>query len=1188
MNSEGPLPRSESRGGATNTSSTSSALSALEEAISARRRAEAALRESEERYARVTAGAGAAIWDWDVVARRVQFSPRWKALRGFSADEVGDWEEEWSNGIHPADIDRVMAAVREHFEGKTAVFSEEYRVRHKDGHWIWVWDRGIAQRDEAGHVIRMAGSETDITERKQAEELARQRLVELEDIYRTAPVGLCVLDRDLRFLRINERLAEINGIPAASHLGKTVRELMPHLADAIEPVMRHILATGEPRLDIEIVAETPALPGVQRSWMEQWLPIRNAVGEVVGLSIVVEETTARKQAEEALRASEERFRAIAEYTCDWESWVGTDGRPKWINPGVERITGVSVDTCLNMPEYPLPLIHPEDRERMRGCLAAALAGVAGNDVQFRIWRSDGVETWGAISWQPIAAGGAALGYRSSVRDITQRKQAEVELEQARHQLAEGQRIAHLGSWEFIAATQTTLWSDEEKRIYGLDPAQAPPDYETMLRSHIHPDDAVEVDREFRAALEAGAPFEIEHRIVRPDGSVRWTYNKAQPNFDVHGELRGYVGTTLDITERRRAEEQLRQTNERLTKVLAVEAVGVMFWDLSTQRLVDANDTFLRMMGYSRDDMLVGELTWRKFTPPEYHAISEAEITKFMQTGRVGPYEKEYFRKDGSRLWLLFSGSSIGANQCVEFCVDISERKKAEEALRVARNRLETALQASQVVLFHQDRELRYTWIHNPAMSLGVNEVVGKRDHDLLQHAGDAARTDAIKRSVMETGIARREEVSIEQDGRERCYDLVVKPDRDASGQITGVNCAAIDITVRKQAEQQLRGADRRKDDFLAMLAHELRNPLAPIRSGLESMKLAGTDLARIREARDIMERQINQMTRLIDDLMDVSRISRGMITVHKSRMNLVDALRDAIDASRPLIEARDQELVIDLPSEPVVVDGDLTRLAQVFTNLLNNAAKFTGMGGRIRLVVATEGRDVVVRIEDNGIGIPEHLLGTVFHPFAQAESSLERTQGGLGLGLNIARRLVEQHGGSITATSDGTGRGSTFSVRLPVVTGRMPEAAGKPGEAGDGRDAMDSGRAGEAGSTAVARRILVVDDNRDGVASLAMLLDLLGYETQVAYDGLEAVARAEAFRPDVIIMDVGMPRLNGFEACRRIREQPWGRAMVIVAQTGWGREDLRREALACGFDHYLIKPVDPAALRTLLAELQAG
>jgi PAS domain S-box-containing protein len=378
--------------------------------------------------------------------------------------------------------------------------------------------------------------------------------------------------------------------------------------------------------------------------------------------------------------------------------------------------------------------------------------------------------------------------------------------------------------------------------------------------------------------------------------------------------------------------------------------------------------------------------------------------------------------------------------------------------------------------------------------------------------------------------------------------------------------------------QDLLEADRRKDEFLATLAHELRNPLAPLRNGLQLMKLAqanpGNKLSvdLVEQARLLMERQLGQMVRLVDDLLDVSRISRGKVILQKSRIALAMAIENALETSRSLIEAAGHELTLDLPSEPVFVDADETRLSQIFANLLNNAAKYTDPGGRIRVAVEREEREVIVSVEDNGVGIPAPMLARVFEMFTQVDRSLEKSQGGLGIGLTIVKRLIELHGGTIEARSEGHGLGSQFIVRLPVAQ----ELPGRPEDNGD-KDEI---------AVARRRRILVVDDNRDSAVSLAMMLEIMGNVTKTAHDGLEALDVAATFRPDVVLLDIGMPRLNGYDAARRIREQPWGREMVLVAQTGWGQEEDKRRSREAGFNFHMVKPLDPAALEKLLGELQ--
>ncbi len=370
--------------------------------------------------------------------------------------------------------------------------------------------------------------------------------------------------------------------------------------------------------------------------------------------------------------------------------------------------------------------------------------------------------------------------------------------------------------------------------------------------------------------------------------------------------------------------------------------------------------------------------------------------------------------------------------------------------------------------------------------------------------------------------------------------------------------------------ESLREADRRKDEFLATLAHELRNPLAPLRNGLELMRLARDDAAVVEKARSMMARQLEQMVRLTDELLDVSRISRGKIELRRERIPLATILSQAAETSRPLIDAGRHRLTIDLPPEPIFLDADLTRLAQVFSNLLNNAAKYTEPGGHITLAAEQEGSDVVVSVRDTGIGIPAHLLPRVFEMFTQVDRSLERSQGGLGIGLSLVKRLVEMHGGSVEARSEGHGKGSELVVRLPAA----PPLPGEPREK----------RADEGAAEANSLRILVVDDNEDAAVSLAMMLEILGNEVQTAHDGLEALEAAPAFRPDVILLDIGMPRLNGHEVARRIRRQPWGKGVLLVALTGWGQEEDRRRSREAGFDFHLVKPVDAAALEKVLAE----
>ena len=383
--------------------------------------------------------------------------------------------------------------------------------------------------------------------------------------------------------------------------------------------------------------------------------------------------------------------------------------------------------------------------------------------------------------------------------------------------------------------------------------------------------------------------------------------------------------------------------------------------------------------------------------------------------------------------------------------------------------------------------------------------------------------------------------------------------------------------------KRLHEADRRKDDFLATLAHELRNPLAPIRAGVEILRIKGE--AAQGDVLPMMERQLQHLTRLLDDLLDVSRITRGKVTLHLERTELAPTVQAAVEANRALVERMRHELTVSLPAEPVWLDADPVRLAQVFSNLVNNAAKYTPAGGRIALTATTHDREVDVTILDNGTGIPARDLESIFDLFTQLEGHASHAQGGLGVGLALVRGLVALHGGTIEVRSDGPGRGSEFRVRLPrlpsapqalprVEPPAPPRAEPRPAEP---RSAPSGARL----------RILVVDDNRDAASSLSLLVEAIGHEVRVAYDGEAAMRLAEEFRPQTILLDLNMPGLDGYEVCRRIRREPWGADVRCIAVSGWGQADDRRESAAAGFDAHLVKPVSPETFVQLLGDAGA-
>jgi PAS domain S-box-containing protein len=425
------------------------------------------------------------------------------------------------------------------------------------------------------------------------------------------------------------------------------------------------------------------------------------------------------------------------------------------------------------------------------------------------------------------------------------------------------------------------------------------------------------------------------------------------------------------------------------------------------------------------------------------------------------------------------------------------------------------------------------------------------------------------------GVAEQLDLCFEhRDGRPVWMLMAAQPLFDQSGVFQGTLDMFTDVTERKHLEAQLQqrleqvaALDRRKDDFIATLSHELRNPLAPIRNAVALLDGVepGPDLDSIRS---LLDRQVGQLTRLIDDLLDATRFSRGRLEIRRERVELGAIVASAVETSRPRLELSDQELRMELPEEPIVLHADPIRLAQVFNNLLDNAAKFSRRGGRIALSASRQGSEVVVRIRDDGIGIDPEQLPRVFEMFAQEESALERSRGGLGIGLALVRGFVELHGGRVEAHSEGRGKGSEFVVRLPLA----PEAV---------RPAPPS----EPGATEAptrGRRVLVVDDNRDAAESLVRLLERRGHEVRAAHDGPGALAAGEAFRPEAVLLDIGLPGMNGYEVASRMRAQPWSAGTLLVAVTGWGQASDKERAASAGIDHHLTKPVDFGVLQELL------
>jgi PAS domain S-box-containing protein len=636
---------------------------------------------------------------------------------------------------------------------------------------------------------------------------------------------------------------------------------------------------------------------------------------------------------------------------------------------------------------------------------------------------------------------------------------------------------------------------------------------------------------------------------------------------------------------------LRASETRLTTLLEQLPLGIGVFDLEG-RLLIANPMlrrFTRDRLPSRDSGTMHR--WRSWesdgTPID---SSQWPGARALAGATVDPgVDFLYSGDDGSDIWTRVSaapfrdahGAIVGVIWVVQ---DIDERKRAENALAAKERQLRLVADHAPVLIAHCDAGARYKFVNRgyaERFGLTPQQVIGKRIPEVVGEEAYAAFEGYVADALAGQAVEFETEIPYRTGGPQYMHVAYV-PERDADG-VVGLVAAIVNITERRRAEEALRvseqrlrrqadelqEADRKKDEFLATLAHELRNPLAPLRTGLQILKHAKSDPALAERTRTTMERQVEHLVRLIDDLLDVSRITSGRIALTTERVALAAVIEQAVNASKPAIDARDHRLTVIAPSEALAVEVDEARMVQVFSNLLNNAAKFTPRGGEITLAIGREADTAVVSIRDTGVGIPTDMLARVFDRFTQVDRSLERPHSGLGIGLSLVKGLLDLHGGSVEARSGGPGQGSEFIVRLALAVTQAVEAC--PPAAADAPRAM------------LPRRILVVDDNVDAANGLAMILALEGHDTETAHDGEEAIEKAAARPPDVILLDIGMPKLNGYDTCRRIRGHPWGKNIMLVALTGWGQEEDRRRSHDAGFDGHIVKPVDSETLRKILA-----
>jgi PAS domain S-box-containing protein len=689
------------------------------------------------------------------------------------------------------------------------------------------------------------------------------------------------------------------------------------------------------------------------------------------------------------------------------------------------------------------------------------------------------------------------------------------------------------------------------------------------------------EHELQSAAQAGR-FEDSGWRIRKDGTRFWSEVIITPVRDEQGVLQGYAKVVRDLTERKQREDRLKQSEERFqTLVEGVSDYAIFMLD-ENGRVMSWNSGAQAIKGYRAGEIIgshfsrfyAQEAIDRKW--PEY---------ELQQAGKYGRFEDEGWRirKDGSRFWAnviitamrAADGTLQGYSKITR---DLTERLAHEQRLKQSEERFRLLVEGvTDYAIFLLDPNGKVmSWNAGAQRIKGytADEIIGQdftrfyTEEDL--EAGAPWRK---LQAARQQGSAHDQSWRVRKDGSRFMGDVTLSALYDASGGLYGFAKVTRDMTREKRIET-LETEGRRINEFLAMLGHELRNPLAPIRNAVNLMEIDGISADKLEWCRSVIDRQTTHMTRLVDDLLDISRITQGKVALRKECLDVATFIERGLEASRPLLEARRHTLKVTLPEQPIRLDGDLTRLVQVIANLLNNAAKYTPEGGAIEIAASLDGAWAVIRVMDNGIGMPAELLGKVFDLFQQGDRQLDRTEGGLGIGLTLVDNIVAMHGGSVEARSDGIGRGSQFIVRLPTVSTREVAAP-----------------VADASSTAQSdaprpRRILIVDDNRDGAETMAMLIQAIGHEARMVHEGSAAAEAARSYAPDLVLLDIGLPGMDGYQVARQFKGYDDLRHIRLAAATGYGQDEDRKRAVEAGFDEFLVKPISFEKLQELISRLE--
>jgi PAS domain S-box-containing protein len=1037
-----------------------------------------------------------------------------------------------------------------------------------------------------GRIVGAVNVARDITEVKHAEEALRQS----EERFRLLVEGV----RDYAILMLAP-----DGTVATWNLG--AERLKGYRAEEI--IGQHFsrfyteddVRAGKPQreLDAALAAERTEDEGwrVRKDGSRFWASVlitavRDQAGRLRGFSKIIRDFTERKQAEEAVSRTHRTFSELIERAPFGIYVVDSRFRVAQMNAGSQ--TGAFRNVR--------PIIGRDFAEAMRILwpepVAADIIAVFRHTLEtgepyysprFVNPRHD-VEAVEAYEWElhRMTLPDGHYGVICYYFDSTRLREAEAALRESEDRLRQAQAVARVGTFEWNVRTDVNTWTPEMEAMYGL-PAGGFSRTQTAWENLVHPDDRAEAVRRVERAFETGVPVEGEWRVVWPDGSVHWLAGRFQAFKDESGKPLRLTGVNIDISHLKHAEEELRGAKQRMESLLENSPLAVIEWSSADYRIVRWSDEATKVFGWTAEETVgkrINELNW---IYPEDQPLVEQVMAEMLSGKRPHNVNRNRnVRKDGVVIHCEWYNSTLidpsGAFSVLSLVLDVTERKRAEEALRESEGRyrtlFDTLIEGFCIieVVFNADGEpIDYRFLEvNPAFEgqTGLLNARGRLMRELapLHEAywfeiyGDVALTGRPARFVSESrALGRWHDVSAYRIGGAESRKVAILFN---------------DITERKRAEDAVREAnarlteaDRRRSEFLGMLSHELRNPLTPVRNSLYILDRATPGGEQARRAHSVIDRQVGHLGRLVDDLLDVTRIDQGKIRLQRTRIDLVDLVRRTVEDHRSVLE--EHEVAVELPKEAIWFNGDPTRLAQVLGNLLNNAAKFTPLDGKVSVSLTRAEGCAVLEVSDAGLGIDSETLERLFEPFAQADRSLDRSRGGLGLGLALVKGLVELHGGEVSAHSDGPGQGARFSIKLPLEE-HVAAAQHSP-------QPHARARAG--------RKVLIIEDNRDAADSLSEVLKLSGHRVAVAYTGDAGLAKAREFRPEVVLCDIGLPGMDGYSVAKAMRVEPALKSVTLVALTGYvGSEDVAKSREA-GFDHHLAKPPSLEALEQVLSSL---